>query len=430
MEAKEIYDKIKKRQANYKDLVQWCDDNKFNMDLNNKLVYNLYNTMINYAMRVREETLDKTEASIFIYFFAKKNTIDLGIDKNVSVEVLEQSEYEKKYGKDSEASCVPFKDNRYKVVYSQFVVKKLMSSNKDEILSGMQTIFHEVRHVVQNMAMKTDSIKLYKKWVYIMTLETITRKVSPEFYYDNYNHLLKENDAQAYGLKSALQTIKDININLYNLYDKGKLQKQIKKYDDNFYKSDLEILGLQGSAIKTLDTMTEVYICKHIKLLNKHPILKLAYNEDGTRKDIRQLLKDRDEIIRKRPKNEIDELYNVIINQKFFDYEEEIGTKHELLALDEYIEETGTEDEFIYNLIRYRLNRSKLNEEEKKTFISKEKEKAKKVRKAKKRKYKMQWYKKNKQAEKIESISNQFNDTDIQEIKEFLGKKYLEDYDR
>ena len=42
----------------------------------------------------------------------------------------------------------------------------------------------------------------------------------------------------------------------------------------------------------------------------------------------------------------------------------------------------------------------------------------------------MQWYKKNKQAEKIESISNQFNDTDIQEIKEFLGKKYLEDYDR
>ena len=141
-------------------------------------------------------------------------------------------------------------------------------------------------------------------------------------------------------------------------------------------------------------------------------------------------MKDRDEIIKKRPKDEIDELYNVLINQKFFDYEEGIGTKHELLALDEYIEKTGTEDEFIYNLIKYRLNRSKLDEEEKRTFILKEKEKAEKVRKIKKGKYKRQLYKRNRQAEKIESISNEFNDTDIKEIKEFLGKKYLEDYDR
>ena len=101
-----------------------------------------------------------------------------------------------------------------------------------------------------------------------------------------------------------------------------------------------------------------------------------------------------------------------------------------MLALDEYIEKTGTEDEFIYNLIKYRLNRSKLDEEEKRTFILKEKEKAEKVRKIKKGKYKRQLYKRNRQAEKIESISNEFNDTDIKEIKEFLGKKYLEDYDR
>lgn len=430
MDAKEILKQLRDGKINYNDLLKWCDENKDNMNLKDKNVYNIYNTIINYAMRVKKDTLNKTEASIFIYFLARKNIIDLGIDKNVSVEVLEQPEYEKRYGKRSEASCVPEKNNRYKVVYSQFVVKKLMSSNKDEILCGMQTIFHEVRHVVQNMAMKIDSIRLYKKCVYVMTLETITRNVSPKFYYDNYNHLLKENDAQAYGLKFALQTLKDIDINLYNSYDKEKLQDQVKKYGDNFYKADLEILGLQGSAIKTLDTMTEVYICKHIKLLNKYPILKLAYNEDGTRKDIKQLLKDRDEIIKKRPKDEIDELYNVLINQKFFDYEEGIGTKHELLALDEYIEKTGTEDEFIYNLIKYRLNRSKLDEEEKRTFILKEKEKAEKVRKIKKGKYKRQLYKRNRQAEKIESISNEFNDTDIKEIKEFLGKKYLEDYDR
>lgn len=428
MDAKEMLKQLNDGKINYKDLLNWCDENKKNMNLKDKDEYKLYNILINYAMRVKKENLNKTEASIFIYFFAKKNIMDLGIDNFVSVEVLEQAEYEKNYGKNSQGICFSDKDNKYKVAYSQYVVKNLMSSNKYDILRGMQTVFHEIRHVVQRMAIKIDSNKLYKKWVYVIILEAITRKVNSKFYRDNYQHLLGENDAQKYGLKLALQTIKEIDINLYNLYDKNKISNQIKKYDNNFYKSNLEILGVQGSAIKTLDTMTEIYISKHSELLDKYPVLKLGYNEDGTRKDIKQLLKDRDEILKKRPKKEIDDLYNVIMNQKFFDFEEGIGTKHELLVLDDYIEETGTEDEFIYDLVRYRLNRSKLNEEEKEKFIKNEKKKAEKVRKTKKSKKPL--CKNNSQAEKIESISNEFNDTDIQEIKKFLGKKYLEQYDR
>lgn len=430
MEAKEILEKIKHREANYRDLVQWCDDNKFNMNLNNKLVYNLYNTMVNYAINVKKDNLDEKEASIFICFFVKKKAIELGIDKLVSIEILGKDEYEKKHGKNSKAKCIQDKKCKFKLIYSQKIVEELMSTNQNEFLRGMQTIFHEIRHVAQNLAMQIDSTKLYKKSIYIMALETITRNVSSEFYKDNYKHLIRENDAEKYGLKIALQTIKEININLYNLFDEEKIKKKMKIYEDNFYKSDLEIIGLQGSAIKVLDTMTEVCISKHTELLNEYPILKLGYNENGTKKDIKQLLEDRDKLINERPKVEIDDLYNVIINQKFFDYEEGIGTKDELLALDEYVEKTGTDDEFIYNLVRIRLNRSKWTEKEKEKFILREKEKARKVRKLRKKEDRKYNYKENKQAKRIESISDELNDIDLQEIKNLFGGDFTDDFER
>ena len=93
------------------------------------------------------------------------------------------------------------------------------------------------------------------------------------------------------------------------------------------------------------------------------------------------MLKEREELIKGGKKENIDELYKLSLNRKFFDREEGISTEGELLDLDTYIEHTGTEDEFIYDLIRFRLSRSEMTDEQINNFIDDEKEKAAKIRK-------------------------------------------------
>ena len=119
------------------------------------------------------------------------------------------------------------------------------------------------------------------------------------------------------------------------------------------------------------------------EILKQYPILKVAYKENGERKDILQMLQERENLLTQKPKDRIDELYQIALNQRFFTPEEGKGTKDELEKLDKWIEETGTDDEFIYDLIRFRLDRSELTEEEKQQYIDEEKEKAKKKEKLK-----------------------------------------------
>ena len=381
MEAKEIYEKIKSGQATYEDLLNWCNENKENMNLNNSYEYQLYNAFIIHSMQSKALKLNSQEASVYCHFFAKKIAHDMKMNDKVTVKVLNEEQYKEINEDNSEGICIPNEDGTYTVAYNfSKLEKKLTSNDKYDFIDGLQTIFHELRHVMQNQAISMNRTGLYKKSIYIMALDTITRKTSSKFYKENYAHLLKENDANKYGLQLALETIKKRNPNLYSQFNHKKIEILLKRYDNNFYDSDFEIHGYKGSAIKSIDSWSEYYINEHPEVIEQYPVLKVAYNKDGRKKDILQMLKERDSLVLTQPKDTIDELYKTIMNQKFFDKEEGISTEGELLALDKWVEETGTDDPFIYDLIRYRLDRSELTDEEKDKFISDEMKKAKKIR--------------------------------------------------
>lgn len=388
METKELCEKVKNGKASYEELYKWCNENKEKMNLNDYDEWRLYTTLVDWSMKARVENLNKDEIDIYIRYFANKTAKELQLDNKVVVEVLEREQFREKYGEDSYGMCSPNDDDTYNVSYNiSKLYEHLMSEDKNKykfkFLFVMQTIFHEMQHVTQNVVILQDSKEFYKKSVYIMAMETITRKISPKFYKENYNNLLKENNANKVGLQKALRTIQSINPELYVLYNQKGIKKQMNVYDENFYDGEFEIFQTKGDTIKSLDAWTDFYVTDHPEILQRYPILKIKYNEDGKQKDILQMLRERERLVQSCKKNEIDDLYEVAMNRKFFEKEDGCGTEDELLYLDKYIEETGTEDEFIYDLVRYRLNRGELTEEQIETFISAQKEKASEIRKIK-----------------------------------------------
>ena len=109
-------------------------------------------------------------------------------------------------------------------------------------------------------------------------------------------------------------------------------------------------------------------------MLSKYPILQLAYNPDGTKKDIITLLQDRNaQLDSGEDLQAMNELYRTIANQKNFYIGGLPGVKPEILALGRYIQETGTDDEFVYDLLRDRLQMKNLTPENIETLIQQQK---------------------------------------------------------
>lgn len=432
MEPKEIYEKIKSGKGSYEELLDWCNKNKEQMNLEDPYESRLYNALMKFSMKKRIGQLNKEEASIYTHFFAQKTIKDLYLDKKVSIEVLEEEAYCKRDKNNAKGICISHDDGTYTVAYNlSKIAEALTSDNQYKFLFGLKTIFHEIGHVLQNVIIAQDSEKVYKKEFYLIALEMIMRKMSSKFYKENYGYLLEENNANKFGLRMALEAIKEANPKLYAIYNNKNMKKLIRRYDKEFYKAEFKIKGKKGKAIKSLDTWSEIYINAHPEILKRYPILKVRYNEEGKKKAILQMLQEREKLIQNNPKKDIDELYEIILNQKFFYSKKGVSTEEELLELDKYIEQTGTDDQFIYDLIKFRLDRSDLKEEQKEDFIHEEKEKARKVRQ-KQEKQKMQLKRDeleenpentNASEKTIKGISAQLRRKDEEELDQYMGRE-------
>lgn len=66
---------------------------------------------------------NKEDANVVINYLAKKSAQKLGIDENVTIKILEESEYKGTYGDDSSAMCINNGDNTFDISYSPTVVK-------------------------------------------------------------------------------------------------------------------------------------------------------------------------------------------------------------------------------------------------------------------------------------------------------------------
>ena len=145
---------------------------------------------------------------------------------------------------------------------------------------------------------------------------------------------------------------------------------------DRQAREDLTVYGKTNSRATQLDAICTSYIGtnQHLEMLSKYPILQLAYNPDGTKKDIITLLQDRaKQLDSGEDLKSINELYRTIANQKNFYIGGLTGVKPEILALGKYIQETGTEDEFIYDLLRDRLQMKNLTPENIEALIQQQK---------------------------------------------------------
>lgn len=390
MEAHELAEKFRnntKTEASYQDIVKWCGENAKDLDLTDKDQQYLYEMATRYLMKYKIGKWNKDEANVVINYLAKKSAWQLGIDENVTVKILEEAEYKQTHGDDSSAICVNNGDNTFNISYSPTVVNNLLSNNYDQFLRGMQTIFHEVVHAQQNSVIQRENIKGVDipktKTIYIMALETIARKYNPQFYKENYSHLIKENHAEKIGLRNAMETMKKYNPKLYQAYNQEVIAQRLENYDRNFY--DAEVALKSGKSVDLMlqiDTLSSVYIEQHPEIIEKFPILQVGYNLDGTKKDLSQLIAERHNMLTSsETPDKINELYEAIANHRNVLTGGLKGTKDELFSLDDYIARTGTDDEFIFDLIRYRLeNKTKMTPEQITEFMKREYATASKVR--------------------------------------------------
>lgn len=373
MEACELVKELKKtvmKEQSYIDVVEWCKKNYDNMDIKDKNQHILFELATRYLMNNKIGKWTKEDALVIVNYLPRKLARNLGIYEDVTVKVLEESNYDQ-VSKNSDAVCIHNDDGSCNLVYSNRIINQLLSNDYGSFLRGMQSMFHEVFHALQYGAMtkqELHGVKVPKsEKIYLMALETIARKLNEKFYKDNYGKLIKENHAEKQGLIKAMDEIKNYNPRLYDCYNQDVIKQRISEYEKNFYEAK-SILG-SGKEIDfmvEIDTRASLYIQEHPEVLKEYSVLQIGFNLDGTKKDIRKLLEDRDESLRNgEDREKIDKLYNIIANHRNVQMCGLKGSKDELYGLIDYIEQTGTNDEFIFNLIRFRL--------EKKTNMTKEK---------------------------------------------------------
>lgn len=347
--------------------------NIHSMDFNNDTDFYLCSKVNSYLFKKKIGCFNKDEAKFLTINLAKLSIKMLNIqEKKINIELMEIEEFKKIYRENWRAVCISKKDTNHSIVYSEKVSNDLMSNDILAILRGMESITHETIHVFQNEKIQKDYTKLnavQAKNAYIMALENITRKLNPEFYEKNYDNLLSENDAQKNGLLMAMNILKAYNKEVYNLFDEEKIKNRMKEYDDNINEREKEIAGFipkKGQTTIIMEFLTRECLKIDLKLLKDYPILEIAYNKDGTQKNILELLEDRNLRLNKREnlKNnsieDINDLFFTIIHNRDRTSSELV---EEIDSLEKYILSKDIKDEFVYELLHNRWQRGGVEEE-------------------------------------------------------------------
>ena len=158
----------------------------------------------------------------------------------------------------------------------------------------------------------------------------------------------------------------------------------MEDYDKSFYDGKIDLFGASRKGTSQIDKACSIYVAMHPEILKQYPILQLGFNLDGTKKDLLQLLAERQQfIIDGKPIDKVNATFRAVMNFKNYVKDTPGGTKEEILSLCDYLKETGSTDEFIYDLMRYRLSNTTMTESQIEDFIQRERSAAAKIRKEK-----------------------------------------------
>lgn len=147
-----------------------------------------------------------------------------------------------------------------------------------ELIKIIETIYHELRHVGQFTDIMNEDI--YDEDAFMQYKESIVRKISSNYYDDNYIDVSFEADARISGAEFTVKLLED-----YFSY----LPKTIEHYKEKLEKektrkiNDKKIFEL--SSRYSVDEILSKMISINPSILDKYPLLKKGFNIDGSIKE-------------------------------------------------------------------------------------------------------------------------------------------------
>lgn len=365
-------DFIKKglRLREIKNNLEWCLNNYENICIADKKERSKYREVIKYLLniKVKNKVWTEEEVKMMIMFFSKDFSYKLEIDNKIEFEIRADDPNDPNvYGR-----CISKKSQHHLIVYYEKMINLFIKKSKFPVLP-LQIIFHEIVHAMQSEVVDKilpyEENKRYNLQIYMITLENMLKKIDKDFYDTNYKKVYKEKNADKVGLYYAMVYLKKYIPESYKKHDKNKINKTFQEYDIDYYNTYIECLGSTENYFETMDVLVKTAIIKNKKILDKYPVLKLGYNEDGTNKNIIELIEQRKILLQNQSSEEIDELFEVLINKKNYGQNYDETFKMEVSLLLKYIEETKTQDKFVYNLLKYRIKKIKEKESSNKEIL-------------------------------------------------------------
>ncbi|MDD2489635.1 MAG: hypothetical protein PHY26_00045 [Bacilli bacterium] len=178
---------------------------------------------------------------------------------------------------------------------NQEYIKSQMINNIEVLI----TINHEKRHVIKINDFRINDNNIQILWMlkdYLLTGRFKDREqklgLSMSQIYRNYQYFSYESDARCASVIDTIKYLKEVapDIAEFLIYEYTEKLKEDIKIKDN----KTRIISNDGE-IDDLDSIFNCYwqdlsLTKRQKYLNMYPILKKEYNDDGTRKDIVELI--------------------------------------------------------------------------------------------------------------------------------------------
>lgn len=155
---------------------------------------------------------------------------------------------------------------------------------------NLVAIFHEIRHQMMNVSEKNSE---YNHLSYMILKEEIISELDMFFYDKNYDNLYTEIDAELFAYDSTLNFLETIAINKLNTNYIAILEC-LRKYRNKIFESfnNGKSKIIKGQKIEDIEKYFDDVVKEVPNLINNYPILRVEYNDDGTRKSLKRILED------------------------------------------------------------------------------------------------------------------------------------------
>lgn len=236
----------------------------------------------------------------------RSQNFSIGLDENQKIIILEYFARIKSNQLIGADNYITFSDN--------FIKKNEIGNHKDKyeiigftnekneilnIIMAIITILHELRHE-QIQRMKNS--KNYDYIVYMGKKEDIIKKSDRNYYDRNYFIIYEELDAEYFALNNTFNFLNSLNFD--EEFKKSEdynsiisfLNNKIKEIENGFKKANLK--EFKDGKIMDVNSYFDQYVTEHPEIIKEESILRVEYNDDGTRKTITQVFKDFIDIMR------------------------------------------------------------------------------------------------------------------------------------